>query len=76
MGKGKEMNKSKLNIFITGVGGQGIGLLSEALMKAYDHAGISVARVDTPRSLLTGEASVNLLILPNWKFESGVPLLI
>jgi indolepyruvate ferredoxin oxidoreductase, beta subunit len=35
------------NIFMTGVGGQGIGLLSEILLRAADHAGHTVKAVDT-----------------------------
>ena len=35
------------NIFMTGVGGQGIGLLSEVLIRAADHAGFTVKAVDT-----------------------------
>ena len=35
------------NIYLTGVGGQGIGLLSEVLMRAADHAGLPVHAVDT-----------------------------
>ena len=35
------------NIHITGVGGQGIGLLSQALLRAVDHAGIRAMAVDT-----------------------------
>ena len=35
------------NIYLTGVGGQGIGLLSEALLRAADHAGHAVKAVDT-----------------------------
>jgi indolepyruvate ferredoxin oxidoreductase beta subunit len=35
------------NIFLTGVGGQGIGLLSEILLRAADHAGFPVKGVDT-----------------------------
>lgn len=35
------------NIYITGVGGQGIGLLSEVLLRAADHAGLQVKGVDT-----------------------------
>jgi len=35
------------NIHITGVGGQGIGLLSQALLRGIDHAGINVIAVDT-----------------------------
>lgn len=35
------------NIYITGVGGQGIGLLSQALLRGIDHAGIEAIAVDT-----------------------------
>lgn len=35
------------NIYITGVGGQGIGLLSQAILRGIDHAGINAIAVDT-----------------------------
>ena len=35
------------NIYMTGVGGQGIGLLSQVLLRAVDHAGIRAIAVDT-----------------------------
>jgi indolepyruvate ferredoxin oxidoreductase beta subunit len=35
------------NIYITGVGGQGIGLLSQTLLRGADHAGLEVMAVDT-----------------------------
>jgi len=35
------------NIYLTGVGGQGIGLLSEILLRSADHAGLKVKAVDT-----------------------------
>lgn len=35
------------NIYITGVGGQGIGLLSQTLLRGADHAGLGVMAVDT-----------------------------
>ena len=35
------------NIYLTGVGGQGIGLLSEILLRGADHAGLKVKGVDT-----------------------------
>ena len=35
------------NIHLAGVGGQGIGLLSEIILRAADHAGHSVKSVDT-----------------------------
>jgi indolepyruvate ferredoxin oxidoreductase beta subunit len=41
------MNPDKFDIFVIGVGGQGIGLLSETLIRAVDHAGKMVKGVDT-----------------------------
>ena len=35
------------NIYLAGVGGQGIGLLSEILLRGADHAGLKVKAVDT-----------------------------
>jgi indolepyruvate ferredoxin oxidoreductase beta subunit len=35
------------NIYLAGVGGQGIGMLSEVLLRAADHAGLAVKSVDT-----------------------------
>jgi len=35
------------NIYLTGVGGQGIGLLSETVLRAVDHSGQRVKSVDT-----------------------------
>jgi indolepyruvate ferredoxin oxidoreductase beta subunit len=35
------------NIYLTGVGGQGIGLLSEIILRAADHADLPVKGVDT-----------------------------
>ncbi len=35
------------NIYLTGVGGQGIGLLSQALLRGIDHAGLKAVAVDT-----------------------------
>jgi len=37
----------EFNIYITGVGGQGIGLLSQTLLRGADHAGLDVMAVDT-----------------------------
>ncbi len=36
-----------INVYITGVGGQGIGMLSEVIIRAADHAGLTVKGVDT-----------------------------
>ena len=38
---------TSFNIYIAGVGGQGIGLLSETLLRSADHAGLKVKAVDT-----------------------------
>jgi indolepyruvate ferredoxin oxidoreductase beta subunit len=38
---------STFNIYLIGVGGQGIGLLSEILLRAVDHAGQAAVAVDT-----------------------------
>lgn len=38
---------SVFNVYMAGVGGQGIGLLSEVLLRAADHAGRPVKSVDT-----------------------------
>ena len=38
---------SGFNIYMTGVGGQGIGMLSEVLIRAVDHAGLPARGVDT-----------------------------
>lgn len=36
-----------MNIYICGVGGQGVGMLSETLLRSADYAGLTVAGVDT-----------------------------
>ena len=41
------MELSQFNIYLTGVGGQGIGLISEIILRAADHAGHPVKGVDT-----------------------------
>lgn len=41
------MESKQFNIYLTGVGGQGIGMLSEILLRAADHAGLEVKAVDT-----------------------------
>ncbi|HUU04233.1 MAG TPA: 2-oxoacid:acceptor oxidoreductase family protein [Patescibacteria group bacterium] len=41
------MKQEKFDIFVIGVGGQGIGLLSETLIRAADYAGKRVRGVDT-----------------------------
>ena len=41
------MEQSQFSIYLTGVGGQGIGLISEIILRAADHAGHQVKGVDT-----------------------------
>jgi len=41
------VNHETINIHIVGVGGQGIGLLSETLIRSYDYAGVTVRGADT-----------------------------
>jgi indolepyruvate ferredoxin oxidoreductase beta subunit len=41
------MKKDKFDIYIIGVGGQGVGLLSETLIRAADTAGLAVKGADT-----------------------------
>jgi indolepyruvate ferredoxin oxidoreductase, beta subunit len=38
---------TRFNIYLIGVGGQGIGLLSETLLRAVDHSGQAAVAVDT-----------------------------
>jgi indolepyruvate ferredoxin oxidoreductase beta subunit len=49
------------NIHITGVGGQGIGLLSQALLRGIDHAGINVIAVDTHGLAQRGGSVVSMI---------------
>lgn len=41
------MKSKHFGIYLTGVGGQGIGLISEIILRAVDHAGYPVKAVDT-----------------------------
>jgi indolepyruvate ferredoxin oxidoreductase beta subunit len=45
------------NIYLAGVGGQGIGLLSEILLRGADHAGLKVKGVDTHGLAASGSSS-------------------
>jgi len=63
-----------MNIYMTGVGGQGIGLLSEVLLRALDRSGAKVKGVDTHglaqrggvvvSQIRTGEGEFSPLIAP------------
>jgi indolepyruvate ferredoxin oxidoreductase beta subunit len=41
------MSMTTFNVYLAGVGGQGIGLLSEMILRSADHAGLQVKGVDT-----------------------------
>jgi indolepyruvate ferredoxin oxidoreductase beta subunit len=43
----KYMLSTKMDIYLIGVGGQGIGLLSEVIIRAADYAGLPVRGTDT-----------------------------
>ncbi len=45
--KNSQLNELNRDIFLAGVGGQGIGMLSEVLIRAADYAGYPVLGVDT-----------------------------
>jgi len=55
------------NCYLTGVGGQGIGLLSEILLRAADHAGWTVRGVDTH-----GLAQRGGIVVSRIRFGDGV----
>ena len=61
------------NIYVTGVGGQGIGLLSEVLLRAADYAGFRVKAVDTHGLAQRGGMVVSHLRLGNRVFSPLVP---
>ncbi len=55
------------NIYIAGVGGQGIGLLSETLLRSADYAGLKVKAVDTH-----GLAQRGGIVISNLRFGENV----
>lgn len=57
----------KFNLFLIGVGGQGIGLLSEVLLRAADGAGLPVKAVDTH-----GLAQRGGVVVSNLRIGEGV----
>jgi indolepyruvate ferredoxin oxidoreductase beta subunit len=61
------------NIYIIGVGGQGIGLLSEAMLRAADHAGHMVKAVDTHGLAQRGGVVVSNLRLGEAVFSPLIP---
>jgi len=61
------------NVFMIGVGGQGIGLLSEVLLRAADYAGFRVKAVDTHGLAQRGGVVVSHLRLGDKVFSPLVP---
>jgi indolepyruvate ferredoxin oxidoreductase beta subunit len=61
------------NIYVTGVGGQGIGLLSEILLRAADYAGLRVKAVGTHGLAQRGGVVVSHLRLGDRVFSPLVP---
>ncbi len=51
----------EFNIHITGVGGQGIGLLSQAVLRGIDHSGINAIAVDTHGLAQRGGVVVSII---------------
>jgi indolepyruvate ferredoxin oxidoreductase beta subunit len=62
-----------INIYIIGVGGQGIGLLGEALIRAADHAGYRVKGVDTHGMAQRGGTVVSQIRLGKGAFSPLIP---
>lgn len=61
------------NIYLTGVGGQGIGLISETILRAADHAGFAVKSVDTHGLAQRGGIVVSQIRIGDHVFSPLVP---
>jgi indolepyruvate ferredoxin oxidoreductase, beta subunit len=61
------------NIYLCGVGGQGIGLLSEILLRAVDHAGFLAKAVDTHGLAQRGGVVVSQLRFGDAVYSPMVP---
>jgi indolepyruvate ferredoxin oxidoreductase beta subunit len=61
------------NIHLTGVGGQGIGLISEAILRAADHAGHAVKSVDTHGLAQRGGIVVSQIRMGDAVFSPLIP---
>ena len=61
------------NIYLCGVGGQGIGLLSEILLRAADHAGCSAKAVDTHGLAQRGGTVISQIRLGATVFSPLIP---
>lgn len=61
------------NIYLTGVGGQGIGLLSEVILRAADHGGHRVKSVDTHGLAQRGGIVVSQIRIGEKVFSPLIP---
>ena len=61
------------NIYLTGVGGQGIGLLTEILIRAADHASLGVKGVDTHGLAQRGGVVVSQLRIGDNVYSPLIP---
>jgi indolepyruvate ferredoxin oxidoreductase beta subunit len=61
------------NIYLCGVGGQGIGLLSEILLRAADHAGYTAKAVDTHGLAQRGGTVISQIRLGAMVFTPMIP---
>ena len=61
------------NIHLTGVGGQGIGLISETILRAADHGGHAVKSVDTHGLAQRGGIVVSQIRMGNAVFSPLIP---
>jgi indolepyruvate ferredoxin oxidoreductase beta subunit len=62
------------NIYLTGVGGQGIGLISEAILRAADHGGHRVKSVDTHGLAQRGGIVVSQIRMGEAIFSPLIPI--
>ena len=63
-----------MNIHLSGVGGQGIGLLSEVMLRAIDYAGLTVKGVDTHGLAQRGGITVSQIRVGDDCFSPMVPV--
>jgi indolepyruvate ferredoxin oxidoreductase, beta subunit len=61
------------NIYLTGVGGQGIGLISETILRAVDHGGHRVKSVDTHGLAQRGGIVVSQIRMGDAVFSPLIP---
>ena len=63
----------QMNIYLTGVGGQGIGLIAEIILRAADHAGLMVKGVDTHGLAQRGGIVVSQIRIGDKIFSPLIP---